>query len=69
MNGLHVIFYIKTWLSFSPIPNYTAAFYSITVEDVSMFSILYSATSLIAGFASILVLDICGLKVAVSAWD
>lgn len=54
------------WLSFSPIPNYTAAFYSITLEDVNMFSIVYSATSFVAGFVSILVLDVCGLKVAVS---
>eukprot|EP00731_Ephydatia_muelleri_P020332 Em0013g59a len=52
------------WLSFSPIPNYTAAFYSVTLQDVNMFSIVYSATAFFAGFASILVLDICGLKVA-----
>ena len=54
------------WLSFAPIPNYTAEFYNIDVSDVDWFSIVYFIASLVVGFISIAVLDIFGLRVSVA---
>lgn len=54
------------WLTFAPIPNYTARFYNISVSDVDWFSVAYFLVSLLMGFVSIYVLDTVGLKVSVS---
>jgi FLVCR family MFS transporter 7 len=53
------------WLTYSPIPQYTAEFYGITTDDVDWFSNSYFIASLVVGFISIAVLDICGLRIAV----
>ena len=54
------------WLTFAPVPSYTASFYNISVSDVDWFSMAYFVVSLVTGFVSIFVLDTLGLKVAVS---
>ena len=55
------------WLSFAPIPNYTARYYNVEVGDVDWFSIIFFLASLVVGFISIAVLDIFGLRVSVSS--
>jgi FLVCR family MFS transporter 7 len=52
------------WLSFAPIPNYTARYYDVSVSDVDWFSIVYFIVSLLVGFVSIGILDTFGLKVS-----
>lgn len=54
------------WLSFAPIPNYTAKYYNVAVSDVDWFSVVYFIVSLLVGFISIGILDVFGLKVSVS---
>ena len=54
------------WLTFAPIPQYTAAFYGVSVSQVDWFSIAYFVVSLVIGFVAIAILDIWGLKVSVS---
>lgn len=54
------------WLTFSPIPDLTASFYHISVDDVDWFSNSYSVVSFTIGFFSIWVLDTFGLGTAVS---
>ena len=53
------------WLTFAPVPSYTASYYNITEGDVDWFSMAYFVVSLVTGFVSIYVLDTLGLKVAV----
>ena len=47
-------------------PHLTADFYSVTLEDVDWFSISFFVASLVVGFISIGILDIFGLRTAVS---
>ena len=54
------------WLSFAPIPNYTAKYYNIETSNVDWFSVIYFIVSLLVGFISIGVLDTFGLRVSVS---
>ena len=54
------------WLTFAPIPNYTAVLYDVTLEEVDWFSISYFVVSLLIGFVAIAILDLFGLRVAVS---
>ena len=54
------------WLSFAPIPNYTARYYNVEVSDVDWFSIIFFIASLVVGFFSIAILDTLGLRVSVS---
>ena len=54
------------WLSFAPIPNYTARYYNVEVADVDWFSIIFFLASLVVGFLSIAILDTFGLRVSVS---
>ena len=53
------------WLSFAPIPDYTAKYYNVEISDVDWFSVVYFIVSLLVGFVSIGVLDTFGLKVSV----
>ena len=53
------------WLSFAPIPSYTAKYYNVEISDVDWFSVVYFIVSLLVGFVSIGVLDTFGLKVSV----
>ena len=53
------------WLTFAPVPSYTASYYNVSEGDVDWFSMAYFVVSLITGFVSIYVLDTLGLKVAV----
>ena len=55
------------WLSFSPVPSVTADFYHITLAEVDWFSQSYFVASLVVGFLAIAVLDVCGLRLSVSA--
>ncbi|CAI8041266.1 Solute carrier family 49 member A3, partial [Geodia barretti] len=52
------------WLSFAPIPNYTARYYNVEVADVDWFSIIFFLASLVVGFLSIAILDTFGLRVS-----
>lgn len=61
---LHTV--LQLWLTYSPIPNLTASFYRISVDDVDWFSNSYFTASVIMGFLSIWVLDTFQLRVAVS---
>ncbi len=54
------------WLTYAPIPNYTASYYNVPVSSVDWFSMSFFAVSLVVGFFSIFVLDRWGLKVSVS---
>ena len=54
------------WLTFAPIPQYTAVFYGISVDQVDWFSISYFVVSLLIGFLAIVILDIFGLRASVS---
>ncbi len=54
------------WLTFAPIPQYTAVYYSISLSQVDWFSIAYFVVSLLTGFLAIAILDVFGLKVSVS---
>lgn len=56
---------LQMWLTFAPIPNYTAAFYNVALSQVDWFSLSYFITSLFVGFVSIAILDTWGLKVSV----
>lgn len=55
------------WLTFAPVPNYTASYYNISESDVDWFSMAYFVVSLVIGFVSIYILDTLGLKVALYA--
>ena len=63
---IHVIMYTQMWLTFAPIPNYTAVLYGVGLDLVDWFSIAYFVVSLVIGFGAIAVLDIFGLRVSVS---
>ena len=54
------------WLTYAPIPNETAAFYDISLNQVDMFSISYFIVSLLIGFIAILLIEKAGLRFAVS---
>lgn len=54
------------WLTFSPIPNFTASYYDITLGEVDAFSTAFFVTSFVAGFICMFMLQRFGLKVAVS---
>ena len=54
------------WLSFAPIPNYTARYYNVEVSEVDWFSIIFFVASLVVGFLAIAILDTLGLRVSVS---
>lgn len=54
------------WLTFAPIPNYTAVFYGVTLDQVDWFSISYFVVSLLIGFVAIAILGVFGLRVSVS---
>ena len=54
------------WLSYAPIPQYTADYYHISLSEVDWFSQSYFIASLVVGFISIAILDIFGLRTAVS---
>lgn len=56
------------FLTYSPIPNYTAWFYGVSEDYVNGFSITYSATTFFIGLICILILDTCGLKVSVRTY-
>ena len=54
------------WLTFAPIPNYTASYYHVSVSSVDWLSMSFFAVSLVVGFISIFILNKFGLKVSVS---
>lgn len=54
------------WLTFAPIPNFTASYYNVPVSSVDWFSMSFFVASLFMGFVSIYVLNRFGLKVSVS---
>ena len=54
------------WLTFAPIPNYTAVLYGVSLDRVDWFSLSYFVVSLVIGFVAIATLDIFGLRVSVS---
>ena len=56
----------QMWLTYAPIPNETAAFYDISVNQVDMFSISYFIVSLLIGFLAIWLIERAGLRFAVS---
>ena len=54
------------WLTFAPVPSLTAEYYQVTLSDVDWFSQSYFVASLLIGFIAIGVLDVFGLRIAVS---
>ena len=56
----------QLWLTFAPIPDFTAEFYNVSEDDVNLFSLVFFVVSLVIGLFSIVVLDTWGLKVSVS---
>lgn len=54
------------WLTYAPIPNFTASYYNVPLASVDWFSLAFFVTSLVVGFLSIYILKRFGLKVAVS---
>jgi len=54
------------WLTFAPVPNFTASYYNVSLSSVDWFSLAYFAFSLVVGFVSIFILNTWGLRVAVS---
>lgn len=54
------------WLTYAPIPDYTAAFFGVTIEQVDWFSISFFVVSLLTGFVGIVILDKFGLRISVS---
>ena len=61
--------YLQMWLTFAPVPSYTANYYNVSEDDVDWFSMAYFVVSLVTGFVSIYVLDTLGLKVAVRIYS
>ena len=57
------------WLTYAPIPDYTAAFFGIKLEQVDWFSISFFVVSLLIGFVGIVILDKFGLRVSVRRFD
>jgi len=53
------------WLTYAPIPNKTATFYDINLNQVDMFSISYFIVSLLIGFIAIWLIEKAGLRFAV----
>ena len=66
LDAFFLLLLLQMWLTYAPIPNYTARYYNISVSDVDWFSISYFLVSLLMGLVSIYVLDTVGLKVSVS---
>lgn len=58
---------LQMWLTFAPIPDYTATLYGIDLDQVNWFSLSYFVVSLVIGFVAIGILDIFGLRVSVSS--
>jgi len=56
----------QMWLTFAPIPDFTARYYNVPEDNVDWFSVVYFIVSLLMGLFSIVVLDTWGLKVSVS---
>lgn len=54
------------WLTYAPIPNQTADFYDISVNQVDWFSISYFIVSLTIGLVAIWLIERAGLQFAVS---
>lgn len=54
------------WLTFAPIPNFTASYYHVSVASVNWLSMSFFVASLIVGFLSIYILTRFGLRVTVS---
>lgn len=54
------------WLTFAPIPDFTAAYYNVSLDRVDWFSMAFFVVSLVVGFLSIYILERFGLKVMVS---
>ena len=61
--------HLQMWLTFAPVPSYTASYYNVSEDDVDWFSMAYFVVSLVTGFVSIYVLDTLGLKVAVRIYN
>ena len=53
------------WLTFAPIPSFTASYYNTPLSSVDWFSISFFAVSLIVGCISIFILNKWGLRVSV----
>ena len=55
------------WLTFAPIPDYSAAFYGVSRSEVDWFSVAFFVVSVVVGFVGIFILDTWGLKISVSS--
>lgn len=54
------------WLTYAPIPDHTAEFYDISVNQVDWFSISYFIVSLTIGLLAVWLIEKAGLRFAVS---
>jgi len=62
----HVFHSLQLWLTFAAIPNETAEFYHISLQQVDWFSISYLIVGFLFGLIGIIVIDDVGLRFAVS---
>lgn len=56
----------QMWLSYSSVPHFTANFYGVTLDEVDWFSVIFFVVSMVMGLVTIVILDVFGLKAAVS---
>ena len=54
------------WLSYSSVPQYTAHFYRITLDEVNWFSEIFFVVAVVMGLITIVILDVVGLRASVS---
>ncbi|KAL5471602.1 hypothetical protein EMCRGX_G029731 [Ephydatia muelleri] len=50
------------WLSYSSVPQYTAHFYGVTLDEVDWFSVIFFVVSVVMGLVTIVILDVVGLR-------
>ena len=62
-----MVSFLQMWLTFAPIPEFSAAFYGVSRSEVDWFSVAFFVVSIIVGFVGIFILDTWGLKISVSS--
>ena len=59
-------FAFQIWICFSPITNYTTAYYDISGDQVNWLSLVYVVATIPFGFVAAWLLDTLGLRTSVS---
>ena len=61
----HVLIYFQIWICFSPVTNYTTAYYNISDDQVNWLSLVYVVASIPFGLLATWLLDTLGLRTSV----